>query len=174
MNKDFLKGINIALGFLLVFSIVGIVSAVGFHYADEILPGTFVGDFVFDGDVNLTSGNDICLEGDKCLSEIVLPVCATAAIQKSGIANSYSNSVVLVDSSTSGYTIDNIFTYVLPSSGVQPSISCQPGFYMVSCQSYMSADSENGERRQNNKCSILAGDYYDSASAILAATCCLI
>ena len=69
MNKDFLKGINIALGILLVFSIIGIVSAVGFHYANEILPGTFSGNFIFDGDVNITSGNDLCVEGGDCLSD---------------------------------------------------------------------------------------------------------
>lgn len=56
MNKDFQKGINQGLGFLFVISLVfGFVYAVGFHTANEILGGTFIGDYIFNGTVDFTS-----------------------------------------------------------------------------------------------------------------------
>lgn len=65
MNKDFLKGINIGLGILTIFSIIGIVSAIGFHTTSEILPGTFTGDYIFNGNLQIlsgTSGNSFEIE----------------------------------------------------------------------------------------------------------------
>jgi hypothetical protein len=50
MDKELFKGIKIALGFLLVFGVLGIVTAAGFHYANEIVPGDFQdGDYSFNG-----------------------------------------------------------------------------------------------------------------------------
>lgn len=54
MNKKFIEGIHLGLGFILVIGILFSVSAVGFHFASEILPGTFTGNYVFDGNVNVT------------------------------------------------------------------------------------------------------------------------
>lgn len=60
MGKNhFLNGIKHALGFLFVFSIVGLVYAVGWHVADEIVSGTFLGNYSFAGDINLTNANVI-------------------------------------------------------------------------------------------------------------------
>ena len=57
------------------FVLIGIVSglaivcASGWHPAEQIYPGTFQsGDFEFDGSVNVTSGNDFCIDGGSCLS----------------------------------------------------------------------------------------------------------
>ncbi len=55
MDKDFLKGVKFALGILFVItSILGIVFAVGFHTASEILPGIFQGDYSFNGTINFS------------------------------------------------------------------------------------------------------------------------
>lgn len=58
--------------FLLIFVVFlsfSTVFAQSWHYASQILPGTFSpGDFIFDGSVNVTSGNDVCIQGGKCLS----------------------------------------------------------------------------------------------------------
>ncbi len=43
-DKDILKGIKFSLGIILGFSILfGVVYAVGFHTANEIISGTFLG-----------------------------------------------------------------------------------------------------------------------------------
>ena len=61
MNKDFLRGINFSLGILFIFGILfGLVWAVGFHNADEILGGTFNGDYKFTGSLVLDNDNVIC------------------------------------------------------------------------------------------------------------------
>lgn len=67
MDKDYIKGLKIGAGFITILGILfGIVFAVGFHTAEEILGGTFSGNFVFDdnvtfnGDVNgINSGGSI-------------------------------------------------------------------------------------------------------------------
>ncbi len=53
MDKDILKGLKISLGIILGLSFFfGLVFAVGFHSANEILPGIFEGNYIFNG--NLT------------------------------------------------------------------------------------------------------------------------
>lgn len=59
MDKDLKKGIKIGLGFfvtifLLSLFLFGIVFAVGFHSASDILPGIFQGDYIFNGSINAT------------------------------------------------------------------------------------------------------------------------
>lgn len=62
MDKDFVKGIKIAFGFLFtIFSIFGLVYAVGFHTANEVLGGTFLGNYSFSGNVNFTDSTVIGL-----------------------------------------------------------------------------------------------------------------
>lgn len=52
MINNFLKGIQIGLGFIFIIGLLfGIVFAVGFHSADEILGGIFLGDYKFTGEV---------------------------------------------------------------------------------------------------------------------------
>lgn len=54
MLKEYLKGIYFSLGFISVFLVIFSVSAVGFHLASDILPGTFqTGNFIFDGNLNI-------------------------------------------------------------------------------------------------------------------------
>lgn len=56
MNQDILKGFKFAFGFFLFFGILlGLVYAVGFHTADEILGGKFIGNYVFNGSVDFTN-----------------------------------------------------------------------------------------------------------------------
>jgi hypothetical protein len=58
MLKDFFKGINIGLGILFIFALIfGVVYAVGFHSASEIIGGTFNGDYTFNGSVSIESSN---------------------------------------------------------------------------------------------------------------------
>lgn len=57
MDKDFLKGLKISFGFIFGLSLfLGIVFAVGFHSADEILAGVFQGNYTFNGSINI-NGN---------------------------------------------------------------------------------------------------------------------
>lgn len=53
MDKEFLQGIKISLGVIFTFSILFSISAVGFHLASEILPGTFTGNYIFDGNITV-------------------------------------------------------------------------------------------------------------------------
>lgn len=65
MLKDFFKGINIALGFIFTIGLLfGIVYAVGFHSANEILGGTFQGDYIFNGSVDFTNEIKLGIGGD--------------------------------------------------------------------------------------------------------------
>jgi len=52
-KEYFLNGIFVGLGFFFILGIIGTIFAVGFHVADEILPGTFIGNFNFDGNVSI-------------------------------------------------------------------------------------------------------------------------
>lgn len=55
MDKDYLKGIKFGLGvFTIIGVLLGVVFAVGFHTADEILGGTFLGNYTYTGNVNFT------------------------------------------------------------------------------------------------------------------------
>lgn len=54
MSNKFLDGIKFGFGFLLIITLVLSVFAVGFHQANEILPGQFTtGDFSFDGKLGI-------------------------------------------------------------------------------------------------------------------------
>ncbi len=59
MDKDFIKGVKIGVGFLTTiiltfFLLFGLVYAVGFHTANEILEGTFNGNYSFiNGNVGI-------------------------------------------------------------------------------------------------------------------------
>ncbi len=55
MDKDFFKGIKFGLGFILVLSTLAIVSASGWHIANEVLSGEFSGNYNYTGIVNFTS-----------------------------------------------------------------------------------------------------------------------
>mgnify|MGYP001810046862 CR=1 FL=1 len=57
-SNDFYKGFFFAVLFL---GILGVITAVGFHTADEILSGTFRGNFNFNGSVNVT---ELCIDGN--------------------------------------------------------------------------------------------------------------
>lgn len=66
MGRDILKGLKISFGFFIGLSLFfGIVFAIGFHSADEILEGTFSGNFEFTGDVNLSAGDLYFQDGSK-------------------------------------------------------------------------------------------------------------
>ncbi len=54
MDKDFLKGIKGGFGFILIIALVTSVFAIGFHYAGEIFPGVFQGDFTFNGSIDMS------------------------------------------------------------------------------------------------------------------------
>lgn len=64
MDKDILKGFKIAFGFTLFLAMLfGVVYAVGFHTADEILSGTFLGNYSFNGNVGIgTSSSSSALD----------------------------------------------------------------------------------------------------------------
>lgn len=57
MIKIFFDGIYFGIGFIFVFCLIFSVSAIGFHFASEILPGTFIGDYSFDGNVAIGTSN---------------------------------------------------------------------------------------------------------------------
>jgi len=61
IDKDYIKGIKQAVGFIFTISLFFGVYAVGFHIADEILPGIFNGNYTFNGSVNVSQ--DLCLGG---------------------------------------------------------------------------------------------------------------
>lgn len=64
--KKFFDGIKIGLGIIFSFSILfSLVYAIGFHNANEILGGTFLGDYKFSGkveigDLKLNHSNLVC------------------------------------------------------------------------------------------------------------------
>lgn len=56
--KNIKKGLEIAFGMFLFSGIIfGVVYAVGFHNANEIIDGAFEGSYDFTGDVNFTSAS---------------------------------------------------------------------------------------------------------------------
>ncbi len=68
MDKDIQKGIKIAIGFFFTLTILfGIVFAVGFHSASEIVAGVFQGDYTFNGSIiindNATFNGDVNFTG---------------------------------------------------------------------------------------------------------------
>lgn len=56
-NKDsyFINGIKFSLGIIFTFGILFSVFAVGFHLAEEILPGTFNGNFSFNDKIEINN-----------------------------------------------------------------------------------------------------------------------
>lgn len=57
MDNDIVRGIKIGFGlFFTTLVLFGIVFAAGFHSANEILSGTFLGNYSFNGNINMTSG----------------------------------------------------------------------------------------------------------------------
>jgi len=57
--------------FVIFIFILNGVFASGWHFANEILPGTFSnGDFTFNGSIKVVSGEDICIDGGICLGSI--------------------------------------------------------------------------------------------------------
>ena len=61
-KKQFLNGIYFGLGILFILGIVSVAVAVGFHTANEVLSGTFIGNYIFQNSVtiqdNLTVQNE--------------------------------------------------------------------------------------------------------------------
>lgn len=58
MNKDILKGIKI--GLILIISLISILMIVysnGYHAPFEILSGTFLGNYIFDGSMSFKNSN---------------------------------------------------------------------------------------------------------------------
>jgi hypothetical protein len=54
MNKKyFLKGINFGLGFTFILTCLALVFGVGFHTPNEILSGTFLGNFTFNNNLEI-------------------------------------------------------------------------------------------------------------------------
>lgn len=110
MLKDLFKGINIGLGILLVFGLVfGIVYAVGFHSANEILGGTFIGNYIFNGSVDFTnasvsgisnSGN-VSIGNLELYSGYINETDTVLLIQ----SNTFNGDTTFIDSSNSGYVI---------------------------------------------------------------------
>ena len=64
MRNSLYKGI---LFTIVILGILGVITAVGFHSANEILSGTFKGNYTFNGSVNVV-GN-IC-SGSNCLNSV--------------------------------------------------------------------------------------------------------
>lgn len=56
MDKDILKGLKIGFGIIISLSLfLGIIFAVGFHNASEIVGGMFQGNFTFNGTINFSN-----------------------------------------------------------------------------------------------------------------------
>lgn len=68
MDKDILKGLKIGFGIILSLSIFfGIIYAVGFHSAGEVLSGIFIGNYTFQGEVNFTNNTYGILTSDMII-----------------------------------------------------------------------------------------------------------
>lgn len=77
MDKNYLDGLKFGLGFLTIFGLLlGVVFAVGFHSAEEILGGTFSGVFIFEDNVTF-NGNVSGISGLGVPSGAVLNFEAT-------------------------------------------------------------------------------------------------
>ena len=64
MDKDIIKGLKFGFGIFVSLSVLfGLVFAVGFHNTSDVLSGTFVGNFLFNGSVefkeNVTFNNTV-------------------------------------------------------------------------------------------------------------------
>ncbi len=67
MDKDILKGLKISFGIILGLSVfLGLVYAVGFHSANEILGGTFNGNYTFNGTLDLNGEIKISSSNSSC------------------------------------------------------------------------------------------------------------
>lgn len=54
---DKLRYFKIFVGFIFLFFFIGVIFAVGSHYANSIISGTFIGDYSFEGSVDISSAN---------------------------------------------------------------------------------------------------------------------
>lgn len=60
MSKEIFNGVKFGVGIIISLSIfLGIVYAVGFHNANEILPGIFTGDYTFNGTISFSDGSNL-------------------------------------------------------------------------------------------------------------------
>lgn len=74
MSESFLEGIKFGMGVLLVFLLAFSVYAVGFHQTNEIVPGTFQGDYSFNGSVEVgdnTSNKQLKVYGNTTVSKTI-------------------------------------------------------------------------------------------------------
>ena len=60
-KMQFLSGVMFGLGIVFILGIIASGIAVGFHTADEILGGTFKGNYVFNGSVDMSNANVVGL-----------------------------------------------------------------------------------------------------------------
>ncbi len=63
IDSDILKGIKFSFGIFIFFSILTLITYAGSHYASNILGGTFLGNYTFNGSVEFKNG--INLNGTK-------------------------------------------------------------------------------------------------------------
>lgn len=57
-KENFLKGVQIGFGIFFSLSLLlGIIYAVGFHSANEIIGGVFQGDYIFNGSIGFSTSN---------------------------------------------------------------------------------------------------------------------
>ena len=74
MDKDLLKGIKIGSGFLLIIlSFFGLIFAVGFHNTNEIVSGTFIGNYFFQD--NVTFQNEVNFTNTNVVGLNTIPTC---------------------------------------------------------------------------------------------------
>jgi len=103
MNKDYVKGLKQGLGFLTILGLAfGLVYAVGFHNPNEILGGMFIGNYSFNGTVNLSSAEVV---GNSKIS-FVDTLGSVDSYTKLLIHSRTTNgSTTFTDSSSSGHTL---------------------------------------------------------------------
>lgn len=112
MIKNILKGFQISLGFILGIGLLfGIVYAVGFHSAEEILGGTFSGNYIFQDNVTF-NGNVSGISSGEIPTGTILNInsesCPTSYSQTGSIT--YSQNLIPTmtsDTSPSGQAISD-------------------------------------------------------------------
>lgn len=111
MNK-FIDGIKLGLGFIFVIGLLfGTIYAIGFHSAEEILPGIFSGNYIFDGKIGIGTSNPdqkLSIQGNE--SEVWTSIESTNLSAGISIIRPTTSGYATVslntrDSATSGYRI---------------------------------------------------------------------